>query len=236
MRLFNLENVIKNILIKFNINKILIRNHIRQFSDLIDEPHRRIVLDIGGGKSPYQRFFASSLYVSVDISASSKTNILGDINMLSIKDDSIDVVICTEVLEHIENPQKALGEIKRVLKQGHCLIITTPFVWGIHDTIDFYRWTRTGIVNLLGNYNFEICNLERRGGIGSVIGAIILNLPFRLFFSKDTQHTQIRKLLIVPFVFLLLPFGYFFRIIDLFDKRGEFTLGWDILCKLRQSK
>jgi 2-polyprenyl-3-methyl-5-hydroxy-6-metoxy-1,4-benzoquinol methylase len=38
----------------------------------------------------------------------------GDIYNLKYKDNSFDLVICSEVLEHLENPQKALAEITRV--------------------------------------------------------------------------------------------------------------------------
>lgn len=38
----------------------------------------------------------------------------GDIYNLDYQDDSFDLIICTEVLEHLKNPQKAINEIKRV--------------------------------------------------------------------------------------------------------------------------
>lgn len=43
---------------------------------------------------------------------------------LPYQDDSFDLVICCEVLEHLEDPQRALEELKRVSKQH--LIISTP--------------------------------------------------------------------------------------------------------------
>ncbi len=44
----------------------------------------------------------------------------------SLSDDSIDAVVCSDVIEHVNYPDKLLIEIKRILKPGGHLIITTP--------------------------------------------------------------------------------------------------------------
>lgn len=48
----------------------------------------------------------------------------GDIYNLDFKDDAFDLVICTEVLEHLQKPEKAIKEIIRVASKG--VIITVP--------------------------------------------------------------------------------------------------------------
>ena len=48
----------------------------------------------------------------------------GDIYNLPYKDNSFDVIICTEVMEHIEDPAKALEELKRVTK--YYIILSVP--------------------------------------------------------------------------------------------------------------
>lgn len=50
----------------------------------------------------------------------------GDAEGLGYKDDSFDIVVCTELLEHLPNPNESLKEIHRVLKFGGVAIITTP--------------------------------------------------------------------------------------------------------------
>lgn len=47
-----------------------------------------------------------------------------------LDDNSIDLIICDHVLEHIENPEKFFSEIQRVLKHGAYLCIRTPNSWG----------------------------------------------------------------------------------------------------------
>lgn len=93
----------------------------------------------------------------------------GDIYNLQAKNNAYDVVLCTEVLEHLENPQKALGELKRVSRKY--VIISVPhepwfmFVnflrgkylsrWGNHPE-HINHWTKRGIVQMLSAQGFTI--------------------------------------------------------------------------------
>jgi len=49
--------------------------------------------------------------------------IRADAHNLPFKNNSFDLVICTEVLEHVVNPEKVLGEIKRVLTNDGIAIV-----------------------------------------------------------------------------------------------------------------
>ena len=78
------------------------------------------------------------IYLNID--ESSRPNILADICQIPLEAESIDKVLCCEVLEHLEEPQKAIKEIYRVLKQGGELILSVPFLFPIHaDPHDFQR-------------------------------------------------------------------------------------------------
>ena len=54
---------------------------------------------------------------------------LADAACLPFKDDYFDLVICSEVLEHIENHSQTIREIVRVLKPGHNLVVSVPRFW-----------------------------------------------------------------------------------------------------------
>jgi len=51
----------------------------------------------------------------------------GDLTKLNFKDDSFDFIICSDVLEHIPNDEKALKELGRVLKKNGTLLLTFPY-------------------------------------------------------------------------------------------------------------
>jgi ubiquinone/menaquinone biosynthesis C-methylase UbiE len=52
--------------------------------------------------------------------------IAGDIENLPLTDGKFDTIVCTETLEHLKQPEKAIGELDRVLKPGGRLIGSVP--------------------------------------------------------------------------------------------------------------
>lgn len=93
-----------------------------------------LLLDIGCNDCSIARFLPSGCYryLGVDLSISAlkegklHRRIQGDACFLPIKDDTVDVVICSEVVEHLEEPHLMLEEIARVLKPKGKLVISTP--------------------------------------------------------------------------------------------------------------
>ena len=57
---------------------------------------------------------------------------LSDICSIPLKDNSFDTILCTEVLEHLPDPNKAINELTRLLKSGGKLILTAPFASLVH--------------------------------------------------------------------------------------------------------
>lgn len=109
---------------------------------------KKKTLDIGCGNSPYSKYFPKR--VGVDIEKSKNADILGDAHALPFKDKTFNFVLATELLEHTKDPQKVINEIWRVLKPNGKLILTTRFIFPLHDTPnDYYRYTKYGLKQLL---------------------------------------------------------------------------------------
>lgn len=72
------------------------------------------------------------LIIGMDICLRSHQNIKvlvrGSLYALPFADDSIDLVTCNMVVEHLEDPARALSEISRCLKNGGKLVIQTPYL------------------------------------------------------------------------------------------------------------
>lgn len=94
------------------------------------------LLDLGCGEGVYCEFYAHEQYIGMDLSSTvikrakkMKQNIdfgICDVQNLNIRNFSVDNVLCTEVLEHLTDPEKAFKEIVRVLRPGGILLLTTP--------------------------------------------------------------------------------------------------------------
>jgi SAM-dependent methyltransferase len=77
-------------------------------------------VDISGLQVEYARRVALGMgFENVQFEA-------GSAEHLGFPDESFDIVLCSDVVEHLENPEKCFAEIRRVLKSGGTAIITTP--------------------------------------------------------------------------------------------------------------
>lgn len=73
------------------------------------------------------------------------------------EESEFDSAICTAVLEHLEEPDKAIAECRRVLKTGGIAIYITPLFWHLHEEPrDFYRYTKYGLTYLFEKNGFEM--------------------------------------------------------------------------------
>lgn len=77
-----------------------------------------------------------------------------DVGSLGFSDNSFDLVIASDVLEHIRDDQNALLELARVMKLNGTLIACVPafpFLWSHHDVVNmhFRRYTRSGLLRSL---------------------------------------------------------------------------------------
>ena len=116
-------------------------------------------LDIGAQNGPYAKWFPNR--VSVDIRRGTGVHLLSDAHALALADATFEVVVCTEVLEHLREPQRALDEMYRVLKPGGTLLLTTRFLFPIHDAPhDYYRFTKYGLQYLLRRFEMLDLNEE----------------------------------------------------------------------------
>jgi SAM-dependent methyltransferase len=103
-----------------------------------------LTLDVGAAARLYQPLFPRSY--AGDIKRYPAIDLLFDAHHLPFADESFMCILCTEVLEHCINPARAIEEFHRVLKPDGKLILTTRFIFPIHDAPhDYFRFTRYGL-------------------------------------------------------------------------------------------
>jgi SAM-dependent methyltransferase len=136
------------------------------------------ILDIGCGEKTKELLADSNVeeYVGLDHEKSlhdgSNVDIFGTAYEIPVLDNSFDGVLCTAVLEHLEEPQQALIESRRILKNGGHAIYTIPFFWHLHEEPrDFYRYTKFGITHLFESVGYEIVELRALSGFWITFGS-----------------------------------------------------------------
>ena len=83
---------------------------------------------------------------------------------LPFRAESIDVVLLFDVFEHINDDEKALKELYRVLKIGGSVFMQVPFMYPVHDApYDFRRPTKYGIEELAERNGFFVESFGSRG-------------------------------------------------------------------------
>jgi SAM-dependent methyltransferase len=189
----------------------------------------RRTLDIGAQNGPYGAHFPRR--VGLDIRPGAGVRIIGDAQALGIRDAAFEVVLCTEVLEHLPEPQKAIDEIFRVLEPGGSLLLTTRFLFPIHDAPhDYFRFTKYGLRHLLRR--FEIVELREETDTVSTLAVLLQRMGMQ---AETLGWTPLRALWLVaaqaarPFAFLITrEYGDSRRRTP---ERGIMTSGYHVACR-----
>ena len=136
-------------------------------------------LDVGCGTALYGTYFPNRVTLDVAARPGIPVDIIGDAHDLrQIPDSSFDVVLCTEVLEHLHTPEKALGEFRRVLKPGGLLLLTTRFIYPLHDVPgDYFRYTKYGLRHLLRDW--EIVEFQEEAGTMETLAVLYQRIGFQ---------------------------------------------------------
>lgn len=118
----------------------------------------KVCCNVGSGNTKI-----SDKVINIDIFDYDNVDVVCDIKNLPFKDNTVDIVMNTAVLEHVPNPQAVVDEIYRVLKPGGIVYTAFPFMQGFHASpYDYTRVTEEGIKIL--HSNFEVFKVKPFGG------------------------------------------------------------------------
>jgi len=142
------------------------------------------VLDLGCGMKPYEPLLGARVrrWIGLDrrstASGRPRSDVFGVVAAVPFRADSFDVVLCTQVLEHLPVPAVLFQQAHEVLRPGGFLILTTPQTNPLHEEPeDFFRFTPYSLSLLATQAGFEITRLEQLGGaLATVIQMLIWHL------------------------------------------------------------
>lgn len=135
------------------------------------------LLDVGCGERPYERFGArTNRWIGLDADTNSAADLHGFADSIPLGDETVDTILCTQVLEHVPDAAKALRELHRVLKPGGIAILTVPQYWPLHEEPhDFRRYTRIGLEQLVLENDFDVVEYHCQGRGAAVAGQALNN-------------------------------------------------------------
>lgn len=190
----NIEKLLNNNLSPLNFPKDAYSSCRRWYLDafLTGTPWHGRVLDIGGKKENKRGRFRPPLeavecweYANID--ATTQPDYLAPAESLPILAASFDMVLLSEVLEHLPEPEKALAEIFRVLRAGGVLICAAPFLFPLHaDPEDYQRWLPSKYGQVLGDIGFTEITITPMGGFFAVYHDLLQSAS-RFWFQQEPR-------------------------------------------------
>lgn len=156
---------------------------------ITDISKEKFILDLGGGArfqkwlSKYEPLFDQDSYHTMDIDDTTGPDIIGDIHQIPLSDGSVDAIICSSVLEHVENPILAVREMYRILKKGGKLFIYVPSTYPYHARVghypDMWRFFDDSLIFMCKDFStLEICKF------GGYFKALSFFVPFQHKIQK----------------------------------------------------
>jgi SAM-dependent methyltransferase len=191
------------------------------------------VLDVGSGAQPYRGLLPPGAgYRAID-NASAAADFgyaIPDTEYFSgdrwpVPDGSIDVVLCTETLEHVRQPAVFLAEARRVLRDGGRIVLTVPFSARWHYIPhDYWRYTPSSLRNLLEDAGFTDVVVHARGNERTVACAKAMALILPALFPPGGGLSRRRAAagLGLPVLVLLALVAQ----VTLRSDGGDDCLGW----------
>lgn len=171
------------------------------------------ILDAGAGESQFKKFCSHLNYIAQDFGQydgsgevglqtgawdNSKLDIISDIVDIPLPDQSVDAIMCTEVLEHIPDPVAALKEFGRLLKPNGFLLITAPFASLTHFAPYHFAsgLSKFFYEHHLKNFGFRIDNLQLNGNYFEYIAQENRRIKRMALKYADTKLTIFDKIII----------------------------------------
>ena len=106
-------------------------------------------------------------------------DIVGSAERTGLPNQSVDFILCTQVLEHTRAPWLSMREFARILRPGGMALISVPHVWFFHPhPFDYWRMTSQGLRALCDEGGLRVIELRAQGGSAAALFQVVNFLVF----------------------------------------------------------
>ena len=217
----------------YNYHFYRLQRFVRRLSETV-KPDQTL-LDVGAGECQYKPYFIGRCkYISQDVGGKfddftyDQIDIRSEIYNIPLPDESVDFILCTQVLEHLKYPARALQELNRLLKPGGKLYLTVPFASEEHMVpYDYFRYTRFSLDFLMREHGFNPLLIEAQGGRFITMGKNIKDLVPLL----ATGRPGLQKLLYLVQAPVVIPLLVVLFLVDGLDQDKFMTQNYDVIAE-----
>lgn len=174
----------------------------KSIPELLKNNTKYDILDYGCGARPYEYLFEGYInkYVGVDVGNNPKASIkIEPGEKLPVNKNEFDIVLSSQVLEHVENVDQYMKECNRILKNEGCLLLSTHGTWQYHASpYDYNRWTCMGLKFLIEKYGFIVEESI------PILGQLAVTSQLRLSFFNSFANMigPVGKIVLAPVALL----------------------------------
>jgi SAM-dependent methyltransferase len=113
-------------------------------------------------------------YTGLDVVPTPSADVVGFVEEMPLESGRFDLVLCTQVLEHCDDPIRAVAELRRVTAPGGRVLASTHGVQVYHPSPhDYWRWTHEGLAKLFrDNAVWERVRVEPAAGTASTLAML----------------------------------------------------------------
>ncbi len=142
------------------------------------------------GFADLREYFPNKHFVGADMREGPGVDVILDLHKIALPDNTAGTIISVETLEHVQNPQQAVAEMLRVLKQNGTLILTSVLNFPIHDyPADYWRFTPQAFRTMLETCEYAIVDSAGEELFPHTVIAIAFNYkPPQALIEKINQH------------------------------------------------
>lgn len=201
--------------------------------ELVNFPEDKILVDLGAGQSDFAELTGRFKKCAVDFYPYKDVDVVCDFSLqLPFIDNSVDIILLSNVLEHMPEPRNLISECRRILKPGGVILGSVPFLIGVHQRpYDFYRYTDIGVGYIFKQCWFPAIKIERVARLDILFKTVSAKFFHVLITRSVLAKNKFLNFACVSFlkivwIFIRVLFAVLSPLFKKIDKERDWPLGY----------